>query len=129
MNKIEKLNAIAFRFFIGCSCYISDSTELLVIEGVNVNLNMILVNKRDVAFSPSVVKPILRKFESLSRHEIEQLNKLWPHESITRTVFGSIQLDAEIISYLTSLCVDVFGWIDKGLAIDAAYNSIGASHS
>jgi len=66
-------------------------------------------------------KLILRRFESLSRHEVEGLNKLWPIERISRTTFDSIVLDAGIIDYLTGLNVDVFGWIDKGLAIDAAH--------
>lgn len=115
------LNAIDFRFFIGSPCYIGDSEKIYVIEHINFHLNRVVSNRTN--YSPDLIKPILRRFESLSRHEVEQLNKLWPNENIKRTTFGSIQLDAEIINYLTNLHVDVFGWIDKGLAIDAGYNT------
>jgi hypothetical protein len=57
---------------------------------------------------------------------VEGLNKLWPKENIKRTTFDSIKLDADIIFYLTSLNVDVFGWIEQGLAVDAEYNYVGA---
>jgi hypothetical protein len=114
----NKLNAIDFRFFIGCPCYITDSNPFVfsTIEGIDSSTNTIISER--VNYSPDLIKPILRKFDSLSRHEIEELNKLWPKEKINRTTFGSIQLDAEIIDYLTSLHVDVFGWIELGLAID-----------
>jgi hypothetical protein len=82
-----------------------------------------MVISERVNYVPSLIKPILRRFETLSRHEVDGLNKLWPKENIKRTTEDSIMLDAEIINYLTSLHVDVFGWIDNGLAIDAAYNS------
>lgn len=75
-------------------------------------------------YNPNIIKPVLRRFETLSRHEVEELNKLWPKENIQRTTFESIQLDADIINHLTSLCIDVFGWIEQGLAIDAEYNSV-----
>lgn len=115
------LKAIDFRFFIGCPCYITDTDSPVpsTIEGIDGQLNMIISER--VNYDPILIKPVLRRFNSLSRHEVEQLNKLWPNESIKRTTEGSIQLDAEIINYLTSLHVDVFGWIDKGLAIDAEY--------
>ncbi len=115
------LKASDFRFFIGCSCYITSSSAetLSIIEGVDADS----VISNGAKHSPGSIKPIMRRFESLSRHEVEQLNKLWPKENITRTTFDSIQLDADIINYLTSLHVDVFGWIDQGLAVDAEYNS------
>lgn len=118
------LKAIDFRFFIGCPCYITDTEHpvLSTIEGIDDVLNMVISER--VNYTPALIKPILRRFESLSRHEVEGLNKLWPNESIKRTTFGSIQLDAEIINYLTSLHVDVFGWIDQELAIDAQHNSM-----
>lgn len=125
------LNAIDFRFFIGCPCYIIETKDQYIIdtthstpsmiEGIDNTLNMVISNRMNHA--PDLIKPILRKFENLSRHEVEGLNKLWPTESIKRTTFESIQLDANIIDYLTSLNVDVFGWIEQGLAIDAEYNS------
>lgn len=115
------LKAIDFRFFIGCPCHTKGSSFFSPIDGVDAASNIVIVD--ETKFDPSEIKPILRKFESLSRHEVEGLNKLWPSESIKRTVFGSIQLDAEIINYLTSLNVDVFGWIEQGLAIDAAYQT------
>ena len=87
---------------------------------------MVVINK--INYNPSLVKLILRKFDSLSRNEIEQLNKLWPKENIKRTLFDSIQLDAEIIDFLTLLHIDVNGWIEQGLAIDAAYNTISYNH-
>lgn len=119
----NKLSAIDFRFFIGCPCYIMDTDQPVLdkIEGIDGALNMVISER--VNYPPDIIKPILRKFESISRHEIEGLNKLWPHENIQRTAFESIKLDANIINYLTSINVDVFGWIDQGLAIDAAYNS------
>lgn len=118
------LKAIDFRLFIGCPCLIVDTDQPVpsTIEGIDGILNMVISER--VNYAPALIKPILRKFESLSRHEVEGLNKLWPSENIKRTTFESIQLDANIINYLTSLNVDVFGWIEKGLAIDAAYNSI-----
>ena len=118
---MKKLKTIDFRFFIGCSCYIMDFSGqpvISTIEGIDYHLNMIISER--VNYEPDVIKPILRRFDSLSRHEVEGLNKLWPKENISRTVNGSIQIDAEITDYLTSLSVDVFGWIDQGLAIDAA---------
>lgn len=118
------LSAIDFRFFIGCHCHIKDSSGFSIIEGVDTFLNMVVINKTH--HEPGSIKPILRRFETLSRHEVEQLNQLWPNAKINRTAFGSIQLDARIINYLTLLNVDVFGWIDEGLAIDAAYNVSGS---
>jgi len=117
---MKELKAIDFRFFIGCSCLIMDSEHPIpsTIEGIDEHLNMIISER--VNFPPNEIKLILRRFESLSRHEVQELNKLWPNESIKRTTFGSIQLDAEITNYLTSLYVDVFGWIDQGIAIDAS---------
>lgn len=121
---MKKLSAIDFRFFIGCPCYITDTDPPVSssIEGIDGYLNMVISER--VNYEPELIKPILRRFDSLSRNEVEQLNKLWPNENIKRTVFDSIQLDAEIINHLTSLHVDVFGWIDQGLAIDAAYNTM-----
>lgn len=121
------LKASDFRFFLGCSCYVGSSFKVgessiavvSVIEGIAADSVIANGAKR----SPANIKPILRRFETLSRHELEELNKLWPHENIKRTTFGSIQLDADIINYLTNLHVDVFGWIDLDLAVDAAYNS------
>ena len=120
---MKTLKAIDFRFFIGCPCYITDTDQPVpsTIEGIDGQLNMVISER--VNYEPSVIKPILRRFETLSRHEVDELNKLWPKESIKRTTEDSILLDADIIDYLTSINVDVFGWIDKGLAIDAAYNT------
>ena len=116
------LKARDFRFFIGCTCYIMDSNipTLSTIEGIDVCLNTIISER--VGYSPDLIKPILRRFDSLSRYEVEELNKLWPNQNIKRTTEQSINLDADIINYLTSLNIDVFNWIEKGLAIDAAYN-------
>jgi len=124
----HKLKAIDFRLFIGCPCYIFDTDQPVpsTIEGIDGVLDMVLSER--VSYPPGIIKLVLRKFESISRHEVEGLNKLWPNENIKRTAFESIQLDAKIIDYLTSLNVDVFGWIDQGLAIDAAYNSLGTNH-
>jgi len=118
-NIQKELKAIDFRFFIGCSCYIMDSDKpvLSTIEGIDNTLNTIISERVD--YAPNLIKLILRRFDSLSRHEIEDLNKLWPNENIKRTVTGSILIDAEIINYLTSIHVDVFDWIDQGLAVDA----------
>lgn len=119
----HKLSALDFRLFIGCPCYIFDTEHGVpsTIEGIDGELNMVISER--VNYPPGIIKLVLRKFETLSRHEVEGLNKLWPKENIQRTTFESIQLDANIIDYLTSLHVDVFGWIEQGLAIDAAYNS------
>jgi len=119
---MKKLNAIDFRFFIGCPCYITDSNPFVLstIEGIDNSLNMVISER--VNYSPDLIKPILRKLDSLSRHEVEELNKLWPNEKINRTTFDSIKLDAEITNYLTSLNVDVFGWIELGLADDPAHS-------
>ena len=121
---MEKLRAIDFRFFIGCSCYIVDefykSRIPSIIEGVDGLLNKVIIHQ--VNYDPNVIKLVLRRFESLSREEIQELNKLWPNENIKRSLSESINLDAYIINYLTLLHIDVFNWIDKGLAIDAAYN-------
>ena len=116
------LKARDFRFFIGCTCYIMDSNipSPSTIEGIDVCLNTIISER--VGYSPDLIKPILRRFDSLSRYEVEELNKLWPNQNIKRTTEQSINLDADIINYLTSLNIDVFNWIEKGLAIDAAYN-------
>lgn len=115
------VKAIDFRMFIGCPCHVEKMACL--IEGVDVNTNTVIVSPDSklslVKIDPKDIKPILRRFETLSRSEVEQLNKLWPKENIQRTTFGSIKLDAHIIDYLTQLHVDVFGWIDQGLAIDA----------
>lgn len=121
---MKVLKAIDFRFFIGCPCYITDTDEpvLSTIEGIDADINMVISER--VNYSPNQIKPVLRRFDSLSRHEVEDLNKLWPNERISRTVTESIVMDGEIISYLTSLNVDVLGWIDQGLAIDAAYNTM-----
>lgn len=121
---MKVLKAVDFRFFIGCPCYITDTDEpvLSTIEGIDGDLNMVISER--VNYPPNQIKPVFRRFESLSRHEVEGLNKLWPNERISRTVTDSIVMDAEIINYLTSLNVDVLGWIDQGLAIDAAYNSM-----
>jgi hypothetical protein len=122
----NKLNILDLRYFIGCPCSITGVVEFPngytgTIEGIDNACNLVLT---DYGFIESErVKPILRRFENLSRHEVEGLNKLWPLESIKRTTFDSIVLDARIIDYLTGLNVDVFGWIDQGLAIDAANNN------
>lgn len=121
---MRELKAIEFRFFIGCPCYIidTDNPVLSSIEGIDGKLNMVISERAN--YEPRLIKPILRRFESLSRHEIEDLNALWPKEKIRRTVNSSILMDAEIINYLTLLHIDVFGWIDQDFAIDAAYNSM-----
>jgi small nuclear ribonucleoprotein (snRNP)-like protein len=118
------LKAVDFRFFIGCPCHITSTDQpiLATIEGIDGTMNMVISNRMNRV--PQIIKPILRKFENLSRHEVEGLNKLWPVENIKRTTFDSIKLDADIINYLSSLHVDVFGWIEKGLAIDAEYNTL-----
>lgn len=123
----HELKALDFRFFIGCPCYIFDTDQPVpsTIEGIDGALDMVISER--VNYPPGIIKPVLRKFENLSRHEVEGLNKLWPKESIKRTTFDSIKLDADIINYLTSLHVDVFGWIEQGLAIDAEYNSVGTN--
>lgn len=135
---MKKLNAIDFRFFIGCPCNIKGYNDQTIasatISGVNSSLDRVIacvvgIGTLALGHHPSEIKPILRRFETLSRHEVEELNKLWPKENIERTTFGSIQLDADIINYLTSLHVDVFGWIDQGLAIDASYNTIESNNS
>lgn len=132
---MKKLTAIDYRLFIGCSCRIldpsgyrplvnyPDNIEAIIasIDGINVRDNKILWNYKE--YDPSIVKPILRRFNSLTRSEIEELNKLWPKENIKRTTQDSIVLDAEIINYLTSKTIDVFGWIDLDLAFDAEYFS------
>lgn len=117
------LKAIDLRLFIGCPCLIMDTDQPVpsTIEGIDGVLNMVISER--VNYPPSIIKPVLRHFDNLSRHEIEGLNKLWPIENIKRTTLGSIQLDANIINYLTGLNVDVFGWIEQGLAIDAQHNS------
>lgn len=122
----RKLKAVDFRLYIGCPCYIFDTDHPVLdsIEGIDGVLNMVISER--VNYHPSIIKPVLRRFESLSRYEVEELSELWPKENIKRTTFESIQLDANIVNYLSSINVDVFGWIDDGLAIDAAYNSLGA---
>lgn len=117
-----KLKAIDFRFYIGCPCVIFDTDEGVpsTIEGIDAMLNMVISER--VNYPPDIIKPVLRRFETLSRHEVEELNKLWPKEHIQRTTLDSIELDANIINYLTGLNVDVFGWVEQGLAIDAGYN-------
>lgn len=114
-----KKRAIDFRFFIGCSCAIMDGDEPTPshIEGIDVHTNKIISERVD--WDPELIKPVLRRFDSLSRHEVEELNKLWPKEHINRTTFDSIVLDANIILFLTSLSVDVFDWIGQGLALDS----------
>ena len=118
----KELTAYDLRFYIGCPCYITDTNQPVpsTIEGIDYDLNMVISER--VNYAPNLIKPILRRFENLSRHEVEGLNKLWPMEKISRTTFDSIKLDANIIDYLTKLNVDVFGWIDLDLAIDAANN-------
>ncbi len=121
---MKELKAIDFRFFIGCSCYIMD-TDIPVpstIEGIDYHLDTVISER--VNYSPNLIKPILRRFETLSRHEIEQLNNLWPKERVNRSTNDNIIMDAKIINYLSSLYIDVFGWIDQGFAIDAAYNTM-----
>jgi hypothetical protein len=121
---MKELKAIDFRLFIGCPCYITDTDNPVpsTIEGIDGMLNMVISER--VNYPPSLIKPILRRFETLSRDEIEQLNKLWPNEKISRTVTDSIRMDAQIINFLTLLHIDVFSWVEQGLAIDAAYNSM-----
>ena len=121
---MKELKAIEFRFFIGCPCYITDTDRpvLSSIEGIDCVLDMVISERTN--YLPSLIKPILRRFESLSRDEIEQLNKLWPKEKISRTLSDSILMDAKIIDFLTLLHIDVFSWINQGFAIDAAYNSM-----
>jgi acetyltransferase-like isoleucine patch superfamily enzyme len=118
---MKTLNAIDFRLFLGCPCHIKDQIVFTSIDGINIKNNKVICE--GVSYDPSEVKLILRSFGSISRHEIEHLNTLWPKESIKRTVEDSVTLDANIVDYLTSINVDVFQWIDKGLAIDAAYNT------
>jgi len=120
---MEKLNTRDFRFFIGSQCLIKGTKceYISIIEGIDLPVNKVITSHGYQ--EPSKVKPILRKFENLSRHEVEGLNKLWPIERISRTTFDSIKLDAGIIDYLTSLNVDVFGWIERDLATDAANNN------
>ncbi len=121
---MEKLRAVDFRFFIGCQCYIAHSSKpvLLKIEGIDMFLNVVICDQ--VKYDPNLILPVLRSFDSLTRNEVEELNKLWPKTNINRTIDDSIKLDAEITNYLTLLHVDVFGWIKKDLAIDAARNTL-----
>ena len=116
------MKAIDFRFFIGCPCYVQGTERSLISTVEGVSASAVIVDGK--TYHPEAVKLVLRSFDSLSRHEVEQLNKLWPNEPIKRTVEGSIQMDAEIINYLTLLHIDVFDWIYQGLAIDAGYNTI-----
>jgi len=116
---MKKLKAIDFKFFIGCPCVIKDSSEPIpsTIEGIDIHLDAVISER--VNYCPSLVKPILRNMESLNREEVEHLNKLWPK---TDTVDANILKNADMINYLTSIHVDVFGWVEQGLAIDASYS-------
>jgi len=125
MKKILTLNDL--RFYIGspCSVTVKGDEVMATFAGMNLSWATVVVVtpgfQDHIEYKPESFKLILRRFESLSRHEVEGLNKLWPIERISRTTFDSIKLDAGIIEYLTGLNVDVFGWIDQGLAIDAAH--------
>jgi len=117
------LDAVHFKFYIGCPCAIFElepnrnSVEPVpsTIEGIDVETNTIISER--TTYQPIQIKPILRRIDTLSREELHILHEIWniEHETFEASVFEQ----AELISYLTSIHIDVFNWIDKGFALDA----------
>lgn len=78
------------------------------------------------------VKPILRKWSSLTEKEYQRIYELGKAARSNSTSFpkaitmsrGEIQIGyaigyPPIWQYLLSIVIDLFGWIDAGLAVDA----------
>jgi len=116
-----------FRYFIGCDCAIyelNDENEIdlsvepfsSTIEGIDIHLNSVISER--VNYQVKQIKPILRKLTSLEREEVTHLNKLWNGKNDNTE--DNILIDAIVTDYLTSISIDVFNWIEKDLAIDAA---------
>lgn len=106
---------------MGAPCLIyEDGAEPVssYIEGIDFVQGAVISER--VNYHPSNIKPILRQFSSLSREEVEHLEKLWTRQETTE---DSILSSANVVEYLTSIHVDVFKWIEKGLAVDAALSA------
>jgi hypothetical protein len=75
-------------------------------------------------FLPSEVKPILRPLSSLTEEEAQEIGRIgdW------RFPFDCLDLECSLMDivkeyalvwrYLLSIGIDIFGWIESGLAID-----------
>lgn len=126
-KKVMELSIKDFRYFIGCDCAIyelNDENEIdlsvepvsSTIEGIDIHLNSVISER--VNYQVKQIKPILRKLTSLEREEVTHLNKLWNGKNDNTE--DNILIDAIVTDYLTSISIDVFNWIEKDLAIDAA---------
>lgn len=132
---MKQLTANDLAFFLGAKCQITDGFDrefFRVIQYVTPSNNLVFVNEVESWFA-YMVKPILRHISSLTEGEAQILWRL-VYESET---FYSETTYPSALSWwnegkdkwmsltfiwrrLLKWHIDIFGWIDAGLALDAA---------
>lgn len=132
---MDKLSVQDLAMFIGCEAeymYVDEETHTGKGTLISVNLNLdrkinfpiVIIDKddnsryRETKVNPDEVKPILRPLSDMTDEEINEYKVLKPEYTSITDKKTLIKVDARSIKYLVSKHFDIFGWIEKGLAID-----------
>ncbi len=138
MTTTPQLTAQQLAFYIGQRCVAIYMPENEIASTFEITARVIALREDGVPDGAGVVwKPILRRFDTITEAEARVLYKLrYPLESwegksalnnwwlyqdewyVKKSVFHTGT--PAIWQYLLSLGIDLFGWIDAGLAIDKA---------
>lgn len=130
----KSLTAAQLALYLGCKVIVAD-IEYELAE-VSVTGTCCVYRKEDGLehFDASVIKPILRKLSSLTEAESERINMLideyidgespgiryWQDGFFeSHDISGTWCGVPAVWQHLLSIGVDLFGWIDAGLAVDA----------
>lgn len=126
-TKSETLTAQDLALYLGCSMQFSDIMYVTDSRGCNGYGKVGMITTLDVHIfqewansdNPQVFKPNLRPLSDITE---EELNGWYNTEAVSYTGRVEREVDMEESAYetlyLIRLGFDVFGWIDKGLAID-----------
>lgn len=130
MNNETKLTAADLALYLGCVVYAEKPTasgtvyvrrgrfvgirptETGRINPITVDIETESGGVIDMYFLPEQVKPILRPLSDMTEEEEKAT------QAIVNEIGFGYELGASITRYLLSRHLDLFGWIDAGLAID-----------
>jgi hypothetical protein len=109
MKEQEKISVQDLALYLGCKAFHQVLGEKTIsIAWLN---DIIHYCGEDVDFELELIKPILRPLSDITEEEIKQMEYFAPD--------GSLGYSAQGYKFLISKHFDVFGWIEKGLAIDS----------